>query len=81
MKVHNNTLQQEPKKYARLCVELNLYKPQISMFTIKLRKYNVEYKDLHLLCVKCGNSGHYKEGFPNKIKKKTYSDIGKPTMN
>jgi hypothetical protein len=36
------------------------------MFTIKDRKYNIEYEGLHLLCTTCGRFGHYKEGCPDK---------------
>ncbi|MCI23371.1 hypothetical protein A2U01_0044550 [Trifolium medium] len=36
------------------------------MFTIKGRKYNIEYEGLHLLCLTCGKFGHYKEGCPDK---------------
>ncbi|PNX89465.1 hypothetical protein L195_g045585, partial [Trifolium pratense] len=38
------------------------------MFTIKERKYKVEYEGLHLLCTTCGKFGHYKEGCPDKLK-------------
>jgi hypothetical protein len=68
MKVDKNTLTQERGKYARLCVEVDLTKPLLAMFTIKERKYNVEYEGLHLLCTTCGKFGHYKEGCPDKMK-------------
>jgi hypothetical protein len=38
------------------------------MFTIKGRKYNIEYEGLHMLCLTCGKFGHYREGFPDKGK-------------
>jgi hypothetical protein len=50
VKVHKNTLAQERGKYARLCVQVNLTKPLLAMFTIKGRKYNIEYEGLHMLC-------------------------------
>lgn len=62
MKVDKNTLQQERAKYARICVEVNLTKPLLAMFTIKGRKYKIKYEGLHPLCLKCGKLGHYKEG-------------------
>ncbi|KAK2378394.1 zinc ion binding / nucleic acid binding protein [Trifolium repens] len=68
VKVDKNTLTQERGKYARLCVEVDLTKPLLAMFTIKERKYNVEYEGLHLLCTTCGKFGHYKEGCPDKVK-------------
>jgi hypothetical protein len=66
VKVDKNTLTQERGKYARLCVQVNLTKPLLAMFTIKDRKYNIEYEGLHLLCTICGRFGHYKEGCPDK---------------
>ncbi|MCH94906.1 hypothetical protein A2U01_0015876, partial [Trifolium medium] len=68
VKVDKNTLQQERGKYARLCVEVNLTKPLLAMFTIKGRKYHIEYEGLHMLCITCGKFGHYREGCPNKMK-------------
>jgi hypothetical protein len=68
VKVDKNTLTQERGKYARLCVQVNLTRPLLAMFTIKGRKYNIEYEGLHMLCTTCGRFGHYKEGCPNKVK-------------
>jgi hypothetical protein len=68
VKVDKNTLTQERGKYARLCVEVDLTKRLLAMFSIKKRKYNVEYEGLHLLCITCGKFGHYKEGCPEKLK-------------
>lgn len=49
-------------KYARLCVEVDLHKPLLAIFEVKGKQYNAEYEGLHLLCLKCGRFGHYKEG-------------------
>jgi hypothetical protein len=68
VKVDKNTLSQERGKYARLCVQVNLSKPLLAMFTIKGRKYNIEYEGLHMLCTTCGRYGHYKEGCPEKAR-------------
>ncbi|KAK2378486.1 zinc ion binding / nucleic acid binding protein [Trifolium repens] len=68
VKVDKNTLTQERGKYARLCVQVNLTEPLLAMFTIKGRKYNIEYEGLHMLCLTCGKFGHYKEGCPDKTK-------------
>jgi hypothetical protein len=67
VKVDKNTLAQERGKYARLCVEVDLTKKLLAMFSIKSRKYNVEYEGLHLLCITCGKFGHYKEGCTEKL--------------
>jgi hypothetical protein len=68
VKVDKNTLTQERGKYAPLCVQVDLTKPLLAMFTIKGRKYNIEYEGLHMLCLTCGKFGHYREGFPDKGK-------------
>ncbi|MCH85177.1 hypothetical protein A2U01_0006021 [Trifolium medium] len=68
IKVDKNTLMQERGKYARLCVEVDLTTSLLAMFTLKERKYNVEYEGLHLLCTNCGKFGHYKEGCPEKVR-------------
>jgi hypothetical protein len=66
VKVDKNTLAQERGKYARLCVQVDLTKPLLAMFTLKGRKYTIEYEGLHMLCMTCGRFGHYKEGCPAK---------------
>jgi hypothetical protein len=72
VKVDKNTLSQERGKYARLCVQVNLSTPLLAMFSIKGRKYNIEYEGLHMLCTTCGRYGHYKEGCQDKAK----ADVG-----
>jgi hypothetical protein len=66
VKVDRNTLLQERGKYARLCVEVDLTKPLLAMFSIKDRSYKVEYEGLHTLCISCGQFGHYRDGCPKK---------------
>jgi hypothetical protein len=41
---------------------VDLTKPLLAMFTLKGRKYTIEYEGLHMLCMTCGRFGHYKEG-------------------
>ncbi|MCI03281.1 zinc ion binding/nucleic acid binding protein, partial [Trifolium medium] len=79
-KVDKNTLTHERGKYARLCVQVNLTKPLLGMFTIKGRKYNVEYEGLHMLCLTCGKFGHYKEGCPERGKTTIESHEGGETV-
>jgi hypothetical protein len=76
VKVDKNTLLQERGKYARLCVQVDLTKPLLAMFTIKGRKYNVEYEGLHMLCLTCGKFGHYKEGCQDKSTKQASQQQG-----
>ncbi|GAU31323.1 hypothetical protein TSUD_315330 [Trifolium subterraneum] len=81
VKVDKNTLQQERGKYARLCVEVNLTKPLLAMFSIKGRKYHIEYEGLHMLCITCGKFGHYREGCPNKVQVPEITHIEKQGTN
>lgn len=62
IKVDKNTMQHERGKYARICVQVNLSKPLLAFFSIKDRKYRIEYEGLHLLFLRCGRYGYYKEG-------------------
>lgn len=52
VKVDKNTLQEDRGKYVRFCMEVELAKPLLAMFTIKERKYKIEYEGLHLMCLK-----------------------------
>ncbi|MCH93854.1 hypothetical protein A2U01_0014807 [Trifolium medium] len=66
VKVDKNTLYHERRKYARICVEVELNKPLLAMFELKDRIYKIEYEGLHMLCRTCGKFGHYAEGCPEK---------------
>lgn len=46
----------------RLCVEVDLSKSLLNMFTIRDRVYNMEYKGLNLLYFKCWKFGQCMEG-------------------
>jgi hypothetical protein len=76
VKVDKNTLAQERGKYARLCVEVDLTKKLLGMFSIKSRKYNIEYEGLHSLCITCGKFEHYKESCPEKPKQQEVNGGG-----
>ncbi|KAI5438408.1 hypothetical protein KIW84_024234 [Lathyrus oleraceus] len=41
--------------------KVNVSKPLLALFSIKDRKYRIEYEGLHLLCLSCGRYGNYKE--------------------
>ncbi|XP_058763130.1 uncharacterized protein LOC131636537 [Vicia villosa] len=62
VKVDRNTLCIERGKYARLCVQMDLTKLLLAMFSIKGRHYKIEYEGLHRLCMICGRFGHVKDG-------------------
>lgn len=73
IKVDKNTIQRERGKYTRLCVEVNISKPLLAMFTIRENSYKIEYEGLHMLCLLCGKFGHYKDGCQLKRKDKKVS--------
>lgn len=68
VKVDKTTEVHKRGKYTRVCVEVDLTKPLLAMFTIKDRDYKVEYEGLHLLCLSCGKFGHHVEGCLDKTK-------------
>lgn len=54
VKVDKSMFRFERGKYDRICVEVNLEKPLLAMFSIKGRMYKIEYEGIHLLCLACG---------------------------
>lgn len=50
IKVDKNTFQREREKYARICLEVNISKPLLAMFSINESNYKLEYEGLHMLC-------------------------------
>lgn len=64
--VDTNMFSIEKGNYSRLCIQVDLTKPLLVIFSIKGRHYKVEYKGLHLLCPNCGRFWHYKEGCMKK---------------
>ncbi|KAJ1424289.1 Zinc finger, CCHC-type [Sesbania bispinosa] len=74
VKINGNTLKEkvvglgelhtERAKFARICTEVNIKKPLISIFELNGRRYRVEYEGLHLICFQCGCYGHRKESCP-----------------
>ncbi|KAI5418987.1 hypothetical protein KIW84_043269 [Lathyrus oleraceus] len=60
--VDTNMFSIERGNYSRLCIQVDLTKPLLVIFSIKEKHYKVEYKGLHLLCPNCGRFWHYKEG-------------------
>ncbi|KAI9120350.1 hypothetical protein K1719_007383 [Acacia pycnantha] len=66
-----HTAQRARGKFARLCVELDLTKPLVPEFIVEGQILSVEYESLGLICGKCSQVGHNKQGceqFHNKNK-------------
>lgn len=51
----------------RPCIQVDLSKPLMAMFSIKGRHCKVEYEGLHLLCLSCEKYGHYAENCQDKV--------------
>lgn len=62
VKVYKTISRVERGKYARICVEVDMSKPLLAMFSIKKKLYKIECEGLHQLCLAYGRFGHYKEG-------------------
>ncbi|XP_031097086.1 uncharacterized protein LOC116001342 [Ipomoea triloba] len=46
------------RKFARICVELDMSKPLLSKFTLAEEVWQIEYEGIHMICFKCGIYGH-----------------------
>ena len=66
LKVDLNTDNHSRGKYARLCVEVDLYKPLVSRYMVNGKLYYVEYEGLHLVCFNCGHVVHEQTIYPKK---------------
>lgn len=58
VKIDSNTSMVSRGKYARICVEIDLQKPLVSMVILNGHHFKVEYENLHLICFNCGKYGH-----------------------
>lgn len=48
-------------KFARICVEVDIPKPLLTKFMLRIKVRKIEYKGIHLICFKCGVYGHHQE--------------------
>ncbi|XVF70860.1 hypothetical protein PTKIN_Ptkin11bG0196300 [Pterospermum kingtungense] len=53
------------RKFARLCVEVDITKQLLSKFKLHRRVRRIEYEGIHLVCFSCGVYGHRKETCPS----------------
>ncbi|KAI7988230.1 Uncharacterized protein LOK49_LG13G01141 [Camellia lanceoleosa] len=58
LKINLNTATSSRGKYARVCIEMDLKKPLISLFAIGKYTYSIEYEHLHTFCFTCSRVGH-----------------------
>ncbi|KAI5394521.1 hypothetical protein KIW84_061246 [Lathyrus oleraceus] len=77
IKVDKNMLTRERGKYACLCIQVNLLKPLLVVFSIKGRHYQIKYEGLHILILSCGRFGHLSSGCANsKVPQAMAVDVG-----
>lgn len=57
IKVENTTLAISWGKFARVCVELDLGKPLLASYRLRMREWRLQYESLHDLCFSCGKYG------------------------
>ncbi|KAL0297835.1 UNVERIFIED_CONTAM: hypothetical protein Scaly_3081800 [Sesamum calycinum] len=60
VKVMKTTMAASRGRYARVCVEVDLTKPLVSMITLLGFAQAVEYEGLHQICFDCGKYGQKK---------------------
>ncbi|XP_057425890.1 uncharacterized protein LOC130719278 [Lotus japonicus] len=58
IKVDRNTLKKDRRRFARICVELDLTQAIVVKICIENFWYKIEYEGLHMICMKCGCYGH-----------------------
>ncbi|XP_015973162.1 uncharacterized protein LOC107496423 [Arachis duranensis] len=58
VKVDDNTAKMSRRKFARLCVEVDLTKPLMGRYMINGEDYQVEYEGIHQICFTCGRIDH-----------------------
>lgn len=61
LKVDINTAQQHRRKFARICVEVDLSKPLVSGYSLDGDNFRMEYEGIHMVYFGCGVYGHTKE--------------------
>ncbi|XP_072066047.1 uncharacterized protein [Arachis hypogaea] len=64
LKIDQTTSIHSRRKFARLCVEVDLRNQLVPAIKVLGKEFKVEYEGLHLICFGCGKYGHRIDGFP-----------------
>ncbi|CAL1375132.1 unnamed protein product [Linum trigynum] len=64
VKVDRATMVGDRVKFGRVCVEIDLNKPLLSMYKIEGKTYYVTFEGLHNICTECGKYGHSDKSCP-----------------
>ncbi|RYR43846.1 hypothetical protein Ahy_A08g040241 [Arachis hypogaea] len=64
LKIDGHTSIHSRKKFARICVEVDLRQQLVPSFSAPGKDFDLEYEGLHLICFNCGRYGHRKKDCP-----------------
>ncbi|KAL5801506.1 hypothetical protein ACOSQ3_033138 [Xanthoceras sorbifolium] len=80
-KVDPVTESQARGRFARLCVEIDIFIPIMGTLYVRGRAIRVEYENLGLSCFNCGRYWHIKESYREGLKTKGNMDINGKKAN
>lgn len=61
MKIDLTTAMATRGRFARVCIEVDLWKPLCPRFVLGIKSYNIEYEYIHSFCFHCYRVDHRKE--------------------
>ncbi|OMO70978.1 hypothetical protein COLO4_28420 [Corchorus olitorius] len=67
IKIDTHTLADERRRYARLCVQINMDKPLAKFIQIEGQKQPITYEGISALCFHSGKIGHKEAQCPDKL--------------
>ncbi|KAL0013453.1 hypothetical protein SO802_000522 [Lithocarpus litseifolius] len=68
LRINTHTALESRGRYARICVQIDVEKPLITVLLIGNFEQPVIYEGIHRLCFSCGRIGHRKEACPYIIR-------------
>lgn len=80
IRIDQTTSQVSRGRFARMCIEIDITKPLISMFKFRKRTRFVEYEGIHLVCFHCGIYGHKNENCPRSKDKEKDGELPAPVL-
>ncbi|KAJ6375865.1 hypothetical protein OIU77_000767 [Salix suchowensis] len=64
VKVDSHTISQSRRKFAQICVELNISKPLTLFIEVEGRTHGVVYEEIQVICFECRHYGHGRDNCP-----------------
>ncbi|XP_016206877.1 uncharacterized protein LOC107647304 [Arachis ipaensis] len=65
LKIDQTTSIHSREKFARLCVEIDLWRKLVPAIEVLGREFRIEYESLHFICFGCGRYGHKRKECPD----------------